>query len=90
MLYINVLHNAQKKEFGFLADILAHSLPPVYPYQVSGGVNEIKQSDFDGRVDIFPVSNPDIFSTSQRIVMAQEMMQLVQSNPEDSWSWWSI
>ena len=76
------LHNAQKKEFSLLADILADSLPPTYPYQVSGGVNEIKQSDFDGKVDIFPVSNPDIFSTSQRIVMAQEMMQLVQSNPE--------
>ena len=76
------LHNAQKKEFGLLADIFAQSLPPVYPYQVSGGQNEIKQSDFDGRIDIFPVSNPDIFSTSQRIVMAQEMMQLVQSNPQ--------
>ena len=76
------LHNAQKKEFGLLADIFAQSLPPVYPYQISGGQNEIKQSDFDGRIDIFPVSNPDIFSTSQRIVMAQEMMQLVQSNPQ--------
>ena len=76
------LHNAQKKEFGLLADIFSQSLPPVYPYQVSGGQNEIKQGDFDGRIDIFPVSNPDIFSTSQRIVMAQEMMQLVQSNPQ--------
>jgi len=76
------LHNAQKKEFGLLANIFAQSLPPVYPYQVSGGQNEIKQSDFDGRIDIYPVSNPDIFSTSQRIVMAQEMMQLVQSNPQ--------
>ena len=76
------LHNAQKKEFGLLANIFSQSLPPVYPYQVSGGQNEIKQTDFDGRIDIFPVSNPDIFSTSQRIVMAQEMMQLVQSNPQ--------
>tara|TARA_R100001244_G_scaffold21190_1_gene22646 strand:+ start:4573 stop:7065 length:2493 start_codon:yes stop_codon:yes gene_type:complete len=76
------LHNAQKKEFGLLANIFMQSLPPVYPYQVSGGQNEIKQSDFDGKIDIFPVSNPDIFSTSQRIVMAQEMMQLVQSNPQ--------
>ena len=76
------LHNAQKKEFGLLANIFAQSLPPVYPYQIAGGQNEIKQSDFDGRIDIFPVSNPDIFSTSQRIVMAQEMMQLVQSNPQ--------
>ena len=67
---------------GLLTNIFSQSLPPVYPYQVSGGQNEIKQTDFDGRIDIFPVSNPDIFSTSQRIVMAQEMMQLVQSNPQ--------
>lgn len=76
------LHQAQKKEFNLLAKIFADSLPPVYPYAVSGGMMEIKQADFDDRVDVFPVSNPDIFSTSQRIVMAQEMMQLVQSNPQ--------
>jgi len=76
------LHSAQKKEFNLLAKIFADSLPPVYPYAVSGGMMEIKQADFDDRVDVFPVSNPDIFSTSQRIVMAQEMMQLVQSNPQ--------
>lgn len=76
------LHQAQKKEFNLLARIFADSLPPVYPYSVSGGQMEIKQADFDDRVDVFPVSNPDIFSTSQRIVMAQEMMQLVQSNPQ--------
>ena len=76
------LHSAQKKEFDLLATIFAKSLPPVYPYAVSGGNMQIKQADFDDRVDVFPVSNPDIFSTSQRIVMAQEMMQLVQSNPQ--------
>jgi hypothetical protein len=76
------LHSAQKKEFDLLATIFAKSLPPVYPYSVSGGNMQIKQADFDDRVDVFPVSNPDIFSTSQRIVMAQEMMQLVQSNPQ--------
>jgi len=76
------LHSAQKKEFNLLATIFAKSLPPVYPYAVSGGNMQIKQADFDDRVDVFPVSNPDIFSTSQRIVMAQEMMQLVQSNPQ--------
>jgi hypothetical protein len=42
----------------------------------------IKLSDFDDRIDIFPISNPDIFSQSQRIAMAQEMMALVQSNPD--------
>ena len=76
------LHSAQKKEFDLLATIFAKSLPPVYPYSVSGGNMQIKQADFDDRIDVFPVSNPDIFSTSQRIVMAQEMMQLVQSNPQ--------
>ena len=76
------LHSAQKKEFNLLATIFAKSLPPVYPYAVSGGNMQIKQTDFDDRVDVFPVSNPDIFSTSQRIIMAQEMMQLVQSNPQ--------
>ena len=76
------LHAGQKKEFNLLADIFAKSLPEAYPYAVSGGQMEIKQADFDDRVDVFPVSNPDIFSTSQRIIMAQEMMQLVQSNPQ--------
>jgi hypothetical protein len=76
------LHSAQKKEFDLLSTIFAKSLPPVYPYSVAGGNMQIKQTDFDERVDVFPVSNPDIFSTSQRIIMAQEMMQLVQSNPQ--------
>ena len=57
-------------------------LPEEYPYNVANANNTIKLADFDDRVDIFPVSNPDIFSQSQRIAMAQEMMQLVQSNPE--------
>ena len=76
------LHASQKKEFGILADIFAKSLPPEYPYMTANGQMAIKQTDFDDRVDVLPVSNPDIFSTSQRIVMAQEMMQLVQSNPQ--------
>jgi hypothetical protein len=76
------LHASQKKEFGILADIFAKSLPPEYPYMTANGQMAIKQTDFDDRVDVLPISNPDIFSTSQRIVMAQEMMQLVQSNPQ--------
>lgn len=76
------LHNSQRKEFQILADVFQEYLPPEYPYAVAGGNNQVKLSDFDERVDIFPVSNPDIFSQSQRIAMAQEMMQLVQSNPE--------
>jgi hypothetical protein len=76
------LHASQKKEFQILADIFSKSLPPEYPYMTANGQMQIKQADFDDRVDVLPVSNPDIFSTSQRIVMAQEMMQLVQSNPQ--------
>jgi len=76
------LHNSQRKEFQILANVFQEYLPPEYPYAIAGGNNQVKLSDFDDRVDIFPVSNPDIFSQSQRIAMAQEMMQLVQSNPE--------
>ena len=76
------LHNSQRKEFKILANVFQEYLPPEYPYAIAGGNNQIKLSDFDERVDIFPISNPDIFSQSQRIAMAQEMMQLVQSNPE--------
>ena len=76
------LHNSQKKEFKLLAQVFQEYLPQDYPYAIAGGQANIKLADFDERVDIFPVSNPDIFSQSQRIAMAQEMMQLVQSNPE--------
>ena len=76
------LHNSQKKEFKLLAQVFKEYLPAEYPYAIAGGQANIKLNDFDERVDIFPVSNPDIFSQSQRIAMAQEMMQLVQSNPE--------
>ena len=76
------LHNSQKKEFRILSNVFKEYLPEEYPYNVANANNTIKLTDFDDRVDIFPISNPDIFSQSQRIAMAQEMMQLVQSNPE--------
>jgi|TARA_R100001460_G_scaffold2446_2_gene7960 hypothetical protein len=76
------LHNSQKKEFRLLAQVFKEYLPPEYPYAIAGGNSQIKLTDFDERIDIFPISNPDIFSQSQRIAMAQEMMALVQSNPD--------
>ena len=76
------LHNSQKKEFRLLADVFQEYLPPEYPYAIANNETSIKISDFDQKVDIFPISNPDIFSQSQRIAMAQEMMALVQSNPQ--------
>ena len=76
------LHYAQKKEFKILARIITDYLPPEYPYQVVGGNQMIKQTDFDNRVDIIPISDPNIFSMSQRITLAQTQLQLAQANPQ--------
>ncbi len=76
------LHNAQRKEFKILSNVFQEYLPNEYPYMTPEGNQEVGAQDFNERVDIIPVSNPDIFSTAQRIAMAQEMMQLVNSNPE--------
>tara|TARA_R100001509_G_scaffold22166_1_gene11627 strand:- start:1346 stop:3832 length:2487 start_codon:yes stop_codon:yes gene_type:complete len=76
------LHYSQKLEFGLLAKVFGESLPPIYNFQVGTGRNEIKQQDFDDRVDIIPVSDPNIFSQSQRVTLAQELLQMVQSNPQ--------
>ena len=76
------LHYAQKTEFRLLAKVLAESLPAVYPYEVAGAPSEIKAEDFDGRVDVIPVSDPNIFSMSQRVTLAQTQLQLAQSNPQ--------
>jgi hypothetical protein len=75
-------HNAQKQEFELLAKLFATSLPPEYPYDVAGGNRGIKVTDFDERVDVQPVSDPNIFSMSQRIMLAQTQLQLAQSNPQ--------
>jgi hypothetical protein len=76
------LHFAQKQEFKMLAKIFAESLPPMYPYSVYGAESTIKQTDFDDRVDIIPVSDPNIFSLSQRLALAQSQLELAQSNPQ--------
>ncbi len=76
------LHYSQRIEFQLLAKVFSEYLPPMYPYQTPNGDQQVKQTDFDGRVDVIPVSDPNIFSQSQRITMAQELMQLVQSNPQ--------
>ena len=76
------LHYAQKLEFQMLARVFAESLPPMYPYNVWGAESLIKQADFDDRVDIMPVSDPNIFSMSQRLALAQTQLQLAQSSPQ--------
>ena len=75
-------HYAQKEEFQLLARLFATALPGEYPYEVAGGDRAIKTTDFDERVDVIPVSDPNIFSMSQRIMLAQTQLQLAQSNPE--------
>ena len=76
------LHYAMKQEFKILARVMSESLPQRYPYTVPGGDEKIMQADFDGRVDVVPVSNPNVFSQAQRIVMAQTKLQLATQAPE--------
>ena len=76
------LHYAQKNEFQILARIFQEFLPPVYPYETGSGPREVKVQDFDQRIDVIPVSDPNIFSMSQRVIMAQELLTMVQSAPE--------
>jgi hypothetical protein len=76
------LHYAQKEEFELLASVFGEYLPPEYPYNVVGAERTIKAEDFDDRVDVVPVSDPNIFSMAQRVTLAQTELQLAQSAPE--------
>ena len=76
------MHAAQGKEFKLMAQLFAETLPPSYPYQVVGGDQMIKAQDFDARIDVIPVSDPNIFSVTQRVTLAQQQLQLAQSNPQ--------
>ena len=73
---------AMKSEFKLLSKIVSQYLPPEYPYDVVGGARNVKQADFDDRVDIVPVADPNIFSMSQRITLAQTQLQIATSNPQ--------
>jgi len=76
------LHYAQRIEFQLLSKLFGEFLPPEYAYETGTGPREVKQTDFDDRIDVIPVSDPNIFSQSQRITLAQELLQMVQSNPQ--------
>jgi len=75
------LYSGLKVEFQLLSRVFKTYLPPVYPYDVVGGQKEIKQADFDDKIDVIPVADPNIFSQTQRISIAQTELQLAQSNP---------
>jgi len=76
------IHYAQRIEFKLLSRIFAESLPPMYPYEVQGDLQSLKASDFDERIDIMPVSDPTIFSMSQRVTLAQTQLQLAEAAPQ--------
>ena len=73
---------AMRLEFKILSRICGESLPPEYPYDVYGGPRQIKSADFDNRVDILPVADPNIMSMAQRVMLAQNQLQIAQSNPQ--------
>jgi hypothetical protein len=73
---------AMKQEFKILARICNESLPPEYPYDVYGGERIIKALDFDDRVDVLPMADPNLFSMAQRVTLAQTQLQIAQSNPQ--------
>jgi hypothetical protein len=76
------IYSALKNEFQLMARVFKLYLPQQYPYDVVGGQRMIMQSDFDDRVDILPVADPNIFSQTQRISLAQTELQLATSNPQ--------
>ena len=76
------LYVGLKQEFKLLAEVFKTYLPQEYPYDVPGATRNIKVQDFDDRIDILPVADPNIFSQTQRISMAQSQLQLAQSNPQ--------
>ena len=76
------MYYSMQKEFKLLANVIQTYLPEEYPYAVVGGDRAIKQTDFDERVDIIPVADPNIFSMAQRIQLAQTQLQLATSAPQ--------
>ena len=76
------LHYAMKLEFKFLSRVMSESLPEEYPYSVEGAEASVKARDFDDRVDVIPVSDPNVFSQAQRIALAQTKLQLAGAAPE--------
>ena len=76
------MHYAMKQEFKLLAKVMSESLPQEYPFSVAGADQTIMAQDFDDRVDVVPVSNPNIFSQAQRIALAQTQMQMAAQAPD--------
>ena len=76
------LYVGLKQEFKLLAEVFKTYLPSEYPYDVPGAARNVKVTDFDDKIDIIPVADPNIFSQTQRISLAQTQLQLAQTNPQ--------
>ncbi len=76
------LHYAMRLEFKILSRVMSESLPGEYPYSVEGADSSVKATDFDDRVDVIPVSDPNVFSQAQRIALAQTKLQLAGAAPD--------
>jgi hypothetical protein len=75
------LHQAQKEELKILSRINYESMPEFYPFEVSQGEDTVMRNDFDGRVDVIPVSDPNIPSAAHKMMMAQMALQMAQQAP---------
>ena len=75
------LHKSQRDEFRILARIDYEYLPEEYPYDVPNEDRSIFKQDFDGRIDIIPVSDPNIPSNAHRMMMANMALQMAQQSP---------
>jgi len=73
---------AMRQEFRLLSKVFADYLPPVYPYAVTNADRFVKLQDFDDRVDVIPVADPNIFSMAQRVTLANENLKIAASNPQ--------
>ena len=73
---------SQRKEFKLLYKVFGDYLPETYPYSVEGADRTIKAEDFDSSLDVLPIADPNIFSTAQRVTLAQTELQLAQSAPD--------
>jgi len=76
------LYAAMKCEFMLLSENFVTYMPAMYPYDVVGGQNQIFKEDFSPKIDIIPVADPNIFSQTQRISIAQSEMQIAMTNPQ--------
>tara|TARA_B100000902_G_scaffold277515_1_gene263281 strand:+ start:1415 stop:3742 length:2328 start_codon:yes stop_codon:yes gene_type:complete len=72
---------SMRREFRLLSKVFATYLPPIYPYSVYGADQAVKQTDFDDRVDVIPVADPNIMSMAQRVTLANENLKIAMSNP---------